>query len=39
VVGPYFLREMEEKMFKIKQNLKVVQDKKKNYDDKDRINR
>jgi hypothetical protein len=36
VVGPYFLREMEEQMIKIKQNLKVAQDRKKIYDDKGR---
>ena len=29
VVGPYLLREMEEKMIKIKQNLKAAQDKRK----------
>jgi hypothetical protein len=34
VVGPDFLREMEEKMIKIKQNLKVAQDRQKNYVDK-----
>jgi hypothetical protein len=33
VVGPYFLREMEEKMMKIKQNLKVSQDRQKIYAD------
>jgi hypothetical protein len=31
VVGPDFLREMEEQMIKIKQNLKAAQDKKKSY--------
>jgi hypothetical protein len=34
MVGPDILREMEEKMMKIKQNLKVSQDRKKIYDDK-----
>jgi hypothetical protein len=34
VIGPDLLREMEEKMLKIKQNLKVAQDRKKIYDDK-----
>jgi hypothetical protein len=29
VVGPYFLREMEDKMIKIKQNLKASQDSRK----------
>jgi hypothetical protein len=33
VIGPYFLREMEEQMIKIKQNLKVSQDRHKNYVD------
>ena len=33
VVGPDLLREMEEKMLKIKQNLKVSQDRKKSYVD------
>jgi hypothetical protein len=36
VVGPELLREMEEKMSKIKQNLKVAQDSKKIYVDKGR---
>jgi hypothetical protein len=39
VVGPYFLREMEEKMIKIKQNLKVYQDRNKIYVDKGRTHR
>jgi hypothetical protein len=34
VVGPYLLREMEEKMVKIRQNLKVAQDRKKHCTDK-----
>jgi hypothetical protein len=37
VVGLDFLREMEEKMIKIKQNLKDAQDKKKNYANKGKI--
>jgi len=39
MVGPYFLREMEEKMIKIRQNLKVSQDRYKNYADKGRNHR
>jgi hypothetical protein len=39
VVGPDLLREMEEKMLKIKQNLKVAQDRQKNCVDKGRIHR
>jgi hypothetical protein len=39
VVGLDFLREMEEKMIKIKQNLKVAQDRKKIYVDKGRTHR
>jgi hypothetical protein len=34
VVGPEFLKEMEEKMLKIKHNLKATQDRQKIYDDK-----
>jgi hypothetical protein len=34
MVGPVLLKEMEEKMLKIKKNLKVSQDRKKNYVDK-----
>jgi hypothetical protein len=34
VVGPELLKKMEEKMLKIKHNLKVSQDRQKNYDDK-----
>ena len=34
VVRPDLLREMEEKMLKIKQNLKATQDRQKSYDDK-----
>jgi hypothetical protein len=39
VVGPNFLREMEEKMIKIKQNLMAAQDRKKSYVDKGRTHR
>jgi hypothetical protein len=39
VVGPKFLKEMEEQMLKIKQNLKAAQDKKKSYADKNRNHR
>jgi hypothetical protein len=39
VVGPDLLREMEEKMLKIKQNLKVAQDRQKIYVDKGRTHR
>jgi hypothetical protein len=37
VVGPDLLKEMEEKMEKIKQNLKASQDRKKIYADKNRV--
>jgi hypothetical protein len=39
VVGPDLLREMEEQMIKIKQNLKVSQDRHKIYVDKGRTHR
>jgi hypothetical protein len=39
VIGLDLLREMEEKMIKIKQNLKVAQDRKKSYADKGRTHR
>jgi hypothetical protein len=39
VVGPELLREMEEKMVRIKQNLKASQDRKKIYVDKGRTHR
>jgi hypothetical protein len=39
VIGPELLREMEEKMLKIKHNLKVSQDRKKIYADKGRTHR
>ena len=39
VVGPELLKEMEDQMIKIKQNLKVAQDRKKSYADKNRNHR
>jgi hypothetical protein len=39
VVGPDFLREMEEQMIKIKKNLKATQDRKKIYVDKGKTHR
>ena len=39
VIGPELLREMEEKMLKIKKNLKVAQDRQKSYVDKGRTHR
>jgi hypothetical protein len=39
VVGPEFLKEMEEKMLKIKHNFKVSQDRRKIYEDKGRNHR
>ena len=39
VVGPELLKEMEEKMLKIKQNLKVVQERKKSYVDKNKTHK
>ena len=39
VVGPELLKEMEDQMLKIKQNLKVAQDRHKSYVDKNRIHR
>jgi hypothetical protein len=39
VVGPELLREMEEQMLKIKQNLKASQDRHKRYTDKGRTHR
>jgi hypothetical protein len=39
VVRPEFFKEMEEKMMKIKQNLKDTQDKQKHYADKNRTHR
>jgi len=34
VIGTYLLKEMEEKMMKIKHNLKATQDRQKSYADK-----
>jgi hypothetical protein len=39
IIGSEILREMKEKMIKIKQNLKASQDRRKNYDDKGRTHR
>jgi hypothetical protein len=39
VVGPEFLKDMEDQMIKIKQNLKVAQDRQKIYADKNRTHR
>jgi hypothetical protein len=39
VVRPAFLKEMEEHMLKIKQNLKAAQDRQKSYADKNRTHR
>ena len=39
MVGPDLLREMEEQMLKIKQNLKAAQERQKSYDDKGRTHR
>jgi uncharacterized protein YxjI len=39
VVGPNLLREMEEQMLKIKQNLKVAQDRYKIYDNRGRTHK
>lgn len=36
VIGPEMLKSMEEQMIKIKQNLKITQDKQKSYADKGR---
>jgi hypothetical protein len=39
MVGPYLLREMEEQVVKIKQNLKASQDRQKSYVDKCKTHR
>jgi hypothetical protein len=39
VVGPELLREMEDQMIKIKQNLKAAQDRQKSYTDNNRTHR
>jgi hypothetical protein len=38
-VGPELLKEMEDQMIKIKQNLKATQDRQKNYADKNKTHR
>ena len=39
VLGPELLKEMEQEVVKIRQNLKATQDRQKNYADKHRMNR
>ena len=39
VLGPELLKEMEQEVVKIKQNMKDAQDRQKNYADKHRVNR
>jgi hypothetical protein len=39
IIGPKLLKEMEEQLLKIKQNLKVAQDRRKSYSDKGRIHK
>ena len=39
VLGPELLKEMEQEVVKIKQNLKSAQDRQKIYTDKHRVNR
>ena len=39
VIGPELLKEMEQEVVKIKQNLKAAQDRQKSYADKHRVNR
>jgi hypothetical protein len=39
IVGPELLKDMEEQMLKIKQNLKAAQNRQKHYADKNRIHR
>jgi hypothetical protein len=39
VLGPEFLKEIEDQIVKIKQNLKEAQDRKKNYANKNRTTR
>ena len=39
VLGPELLKEMEEEVVKIRQNLKAAQDRQKIYADKHRVNR
>ena len=39
VLGPYLLKEMEQEVAKIRQNLKAAQDRQKSYADKHRVHR
>ena len=39
VIGPEMLKDMEQKVVKIRQNLKASQDRQKSYADKHRVNR
>ena len=39
VLGPELLKEMEQEVVKIRQNLKAAQDRQKSYADKHRVNR
>ena len=39
VIGPELLKEMDEEVVKIRQNMKAAQDRQKNYVDKHRVNR
>jgi hypothetical protein len=39
VLGPIFLKDMEDQIVRIKQNLKATQDRQKNYGDKNKIAR
>ena len=39
VLGPEFLKEMEQEVVKIRQNLKAAKDRQKSYADKHRVNR
>ena len=38
-LGPYFLKEMEQEVAKIRQSLKTIQDRQKSYADKHRVHR
>ena len=39
VIGPEMLKDMEQEVVKIRQNLKAAQDRQKSYADKHRVNR
>ena len=39
VLGPKLLKDMEQEVVKIRKNIKLAQDKQKNYADKHRVNR